>query len=188
MILVLGSWQSVAVRGCAAVLFGIAALVWPGLTLWALVALFGAWVLVDGAFALWAALTGQGRERRWLLVVEGIAGIAAGIITFVWPGITALVLLYLIAVWAFVTGVSKLVAAVRLRHEITHEWVLGLSGLLSIVFAILVVTTPGAGALVITWLIGWFALVSGAALVVLAWRLRRIEHEHRMHPVGQAAA
>ena len=113
MILVLGSWQSLAVRGCAAILFGIAALIWPDLTLWALVVLFGAWMLVDGVFALWAAITGQERERRWLLLVEGIAGITAGIITFVWPDITALALLYLIAAWALVTGVLKLVAAVQ---------------------------------------------------------------------------
>jgi len=189
MILVLGSWQSVAVRGLAAVLFGIAALIWPDLTLWALVVLFGAWVLVDGAFALWAAITVQGRERRWLLVIEGIAGIAAGTITFVWPDVTALALLYLIAAWALVTGVLKLVAAVQLRHEISDEWLLVLSGLLSIGFAILLVITPGPGALVITWLIGWFALILGAALLALAFRLQRVEREIRSpHRVGTASS
>jgi len=189
VILVLGSWQSLAVRGCAAILFGIAALIWSDLTLWTLVVLFGAWVLVDGVFILWGAVTGQGRERRWLLVVEGLAGITVGIITFVWPDITALALLYLIAAWALVTGVLELVAAVQLRHEISNEWLLVLSGVLSIVFAILLVITPGSGALVITWLIGWFALILGVALLALAFRLRRIEHEIRgLHRVGPAAA
>jgi uncharacterized membrane protein HdeD (DUF308 family) len=189
VILVLGSWQSLAVRACAAILFGVAALIWPELTLWALVVLFGAWVLVDGVFALWAAFSGRGRERRWLLALEGIAGIAAGIITFVWPDVTALALLYLIAAWALVTGALKLVAAVQLRHEIRNEWLLVLSGLLSIVFAILLVITPGAGALVITWLIGWFALILGVALLALAFRLRHVEREvSTLHRVGPAAA
>jgi uncharacterized membrane protein HdeD (DUF308 family) len=189
MIFVFGSWQSLAVRGGAAAVFGIAGLVWPGLTLWALVVLFGAWVLVDGGFALWAAIAGSGRERRWLLFVEGIAGIAAGIITFVWPNITALALLYLIAAWALVTGILKLVAAAPLRHGIRDEWLPVLSGLLSIVFAIVLVITPGAGALVITWLIGWFALILGVALLALAFRLRLIEHEiDSPHPVRPAAA
>jgi uncharacterized membrane protein HdeD (DUF308 family) len=130
----------------------------------------------------------RGRERRGLLVVEGIAGIAAGAITFVWPDITALALLYLIAAWALVMGALNLVAAVKLRHEISNEWLLVLSGLLSIGFAALLVITPGPGALVITWLIGWFALILGAALLAIAFRLHRVEHEIRsLHRVGTAS-
>jgi uncharacterized membrane protein HdeD (DUF308 family) len=187
MVLVPGSWQSLALRGLAALLFGILALVWPDLTLWALVILFGAYVLVDGLFALAAAFRGEGRDRRGWLAVEGVAGVLAGIITFVWPDITALALLFLIAAWALVTGVMKIAMAIQLRHEISNEWMLWLSGLVSIAFAVVLVITPGAGALVITWLIGWFAVVLAIVLFVVAWRLRRIETDIRsMRPVGPA--
>jgi len=105
----------------------------------------------------------------------GLVGIAAGIITFLWPGITALVLLLVIAAWAFLTGVMQLMAAVRLRRVIEGEWLLGLSGALSVLFAILLAIRPGDGALVITWLIGWFAFVFGALLLVLGWRVRKLQ-------------
>jgi uncharacterized membrane protein HdeD (DUF308 family) len=175
-------WWVVALRGVAAVIFGILALVWPGITLGALVLLFGAYALVDGVFALWTAATGgpAASGRRPWLVLEGVAGVAAGILTFVWPGITALALLAVIAAWAFVTGVLEIVAAVRLRREIEGEWLLVLSGVLSVVFGILLIIDPAAGALAVTWLIGAYAIVFGAILLGLATRLYRLrQDEHQ---------
>jgi uncharacterized membrane protein HdeD (DUF308 family) len=150
-------------------------LIWPGLTLWALVVLFGAFALVDGVFTLIDVARnrpGTAEHRGWL-IVEGLAGIAAGIITFVWPAITALALLFVVAGWAFVIGVARISAAIELRRVVDHAWLMGLAGVLSIVFAILLVITPGAGALVITWLIGWWAVVVGVTLLMAAWRIRR---------------
>jgi uncharacterized membrane protein HdeD (DUF308 family) len=175
VIFIVRDWTALLMRGLAAVAFGVLTLVWPGLTVWALVVLFGAFALVQGISIL-AAVTARepGTEQdRWFLVLEGLAGIAAGIITLVWPGISALALLFVIAGWAFATGIFEIMAAVRLRHELRHEWLLALSGVLSIAFATLLVITPGAGALAITWLIGWYALFFGCALLALAWRVRR---------------
>jgi uncharacterized membrane protein HdeD (DUF308 family) len=170
------NWWAVAIRGVAALLFGLLALIWPGITVLALVALFGAYALVDGVVALGTAFFGRRGavgDRGWL-IVEGVAGIAAGIVTFVWPGTTTLVLLWLIALWAFVTGVFEIVAAVRLRREIRGEWLLILSGALSVLFGVVLVVWPGTGALAVIYLIGIYAIIFGAALVMLAFRLRRL--------------
>lgn len=168
-----GDWRWVALRGLVALLFGVATLVWPQITLWALVVTWGAFALLDGIGSLVAAFSGDvGRGRAWLMV-HGVLGVAAGIIAFAWPDITGLVLLFVIAVWAFLTGLAKLVTAIQLRREIQHEWVLGIVGVLSMGFAVLLVITPGAGALVITWLIGWYAIVLGLAMMALAWEVRR---------------
>jgi len=179
LILWIGDWRAVALRGLAALAFGIFTLVWPRLTLWALVVLFGAFVLVDGVFTLAAVISGapRTRDRRGWLIFEGIVSIAAGIIAFVWPGITALALLYLIAAWALLLGAVRLAAAVQIRHEIDDWWLPALSGALSIAFAVFLVITPGAGALVITWLIGWFAVFIGVLLLTLAFRVRKLQHE-----------
>lgn len=174
-----GDWRAVALRGLAALAFGIFTLVWPGITLWALVVLFGAFVLVDGVFTLAAVSRGASgtRERRGLLIFEGIVSIGAGIIAFVWPGITALALLFVIAVWAFLLGALRLAAAIQMRHEIDDWWLPALSGALSIAFAVFLVITPGAGALVITWLIGWFSVFVGVLLLMLAYRVRKLQQE-----------
>jgi uncharacterized membrane protein HdeD (DUF308 family) len=179
MVVLIGTWKSLALRGAAAALFGLLTLFWPGLTLWALVALWGAFVLVDGISTLAAVFTrAPGTEaRRGWLIFHGLAGIAAGVLTFIWPNITALALLFVIAAWAFVIGVLEIGAAVRLRRVVPNEWLLGLLGALSIAFAIALVITPGAGALVITWFIGWYALLSGVVRLALAWRLRKLENE-----------
>src|SRR3954451_6311570 len=166
-------WWVVVLRGIAAILFGVLALMWPGPTVFALVLLFGAYALVDGVFTLASAL-GRNRDgtRSWL-IVQGIAGILMGILTFVWPGATALVLLWLIAAWALITGVLQVVAAARLRREMRHEWLLALSGVLSVVFGILLIVWPAAGALAVVTLIGAYAIVFGIALVALGVRLPR---------------
>jgi uncharacterized membrane protein HdeD (DUF308 family) len=174
---IVGSWRAVAARGVAAVLFGLLALVWPGITLGALVLLFGAFALVDGAMMLAAALTGarDAQGRHLPLVLQGLLGVAVGIVTFVWPGITALALLLLIAVWAFMTGTLAIGAAIRLRRVIDNEWLLGASGVLSVLFAVALVVAPRSGALAVTWLIGFYALVYGVFLLGLAWRLHQLE-------------
>lgn len=179
MLMLIGSWKSLALRGAAAVLFGLLTLIWPGPTLWALVLLWGAYVLVDGISILGDVRThapGTDDRRGWL-IFHGVTGIVAGVLTFIWPDITALALLFLIAAWAFVTGALEIIAAVRLRRVLPNEWLLAVLGVLSIAFAIGLVVTPGAGALVITWFIGWFALLAGAVRLGLAWRVRKLETE-----------
>lgn len=167
-----GNWWALLLRGIAAVLFGLAALLWPGLTLFVLVAFFGAYVLVDGIFALVAGVRGSGGRRRWLLLAEGVLGVVAGLVTFFWPGITALVLLYIIAFWAIFTGVLEVAMAISLRREIENEWLMGLSGVLSVVFGVILAVLPGVGLLSLVWLIGIYALVFGIALIALGFRVR----------------
>src|SRR5918997_878291 len=173
----IGDWKLLAVRGAAAVLFGLGALVWPGPTVLALVLLFGAYLVVDGISILAAVMTGapETRDRRGVLVFEGIVSVLLGILTFIWPDITAVALLWVIAAWAFVTGALEIVAAVRLRQVLDREWILGLIGALSIVFAIILVVDPASGALGITWAIAWYALVSGSLYLALAWKVRKVQ-------------
>jgi uncharacterized membrane protein HdeD (DUF308 family) len=170
-------WWIVVLRGVAAVLFGVLALVWPGITLLALVLLFGVYVLVDGLLSLAVAIRrGPVPQRGWL-IVEGIASLVIGIAAFVWPGITSLVLLGLIAGWSLVTGVLEIAGAIALRRELRHEWLLALAGALSVVFGILILVWPAAGALALVTLIGVYAIVFGVTLIGLGIRLRRVRHE-----------
>lgn len=167
------NWWVLALRGAVAILFGILAFIWPGVTLGALVLLFGAYVLLDGIFSLIAAFRDRQEQTPWwLLLLEGLAGIAAGIITFIWPGITAVVLLYLIAAWAVITGILEIIAAVRLREELSGELLLVLGGILSIIFGILLIIQPGAGALALIWLIAAYAIIFGIVLIALSLRIR----------------
>ena len=168
-------WWVLALRGIAAVAFGLLARFWPGLTLTVLVLFFGAYALVDGVLALVSAATGHVHRPRWALVVEGIVGVAAGIVTFVWPDISALALLFVIAAWSIVTGVLEVIAAVRLRQEIDNEWLLGLSGLASVAFGLIIAIFPGAGALAVVWLIGIYAVIFGVLMIALAFRLRDLQ-------------
>ena len=169
------NWWVLLLRGIVAVLFGILAITRPGITLAVLVLLFGIYAVVDGCLALFAAIGGWShREDRWLLLLEGFIGIGAGILTLRAPGITTVALLFFIAAWALATGVLRIVAAIRLRKEITGEFWLALSGIASVVFAFLVMMNPAAGALAIAWLIGWYALFLGAMLVMLSIKLHNI--------------
>jgi uncharacterized membrane protein HdeD (DUF308 family) len=167
-------WWMIALRGVAAIVFGVLALIWPGITLLSLVFLFAAYALVDGVIAIATGIRrgGEGRSPDWWRVVRGIVGVAAAVIAVVMPGLTALALLYLIAAWAIIGGVVEIVAAYRLREVITREWLLAVDGVLGILFGIVLIVFPGAGALAVVWLIGAFAIVSGVALLVLAFRLR----------------
>jgi uncharacterized membrane protein HdeD (DUF308 family) len=168
------NWWLLLLRGIAAILFGILAFTWPGLTLLTLIFLWGAYAIVDGVCALWATVSGRGNAMapRWWLAIVGFAGILAGILAFAWPGVTAYVLLLFIASWAVVTGVMQILGAIRLRKEIEGEWLLILSGALSIVFGLALFAQPGAGALALIWLIGWAAVIIGVIYVVLAFRLK----------------
>jgi uncharacterized membrane protein HdeD (DUF308 family) len=168
------NWWALALRGLAAILFGILAFAWPAITLFVLVIFFGAYMLVDGIFAIVAAVRAAGEEARWwLLLVEGILGVVAGLVAFFWPGLTALALLYLIAAWAIVTGIMEIVGAIRLRQEMVGEWALILGGALSVLFGVLLVAIPvRAGLLSLTWLIGAYAVAFGVLLVILAFRVR----------------
>jgi uncharacterized membrane protein HdeD (DUF308 family) len=183
------NWWAIALRGLVAVLFGIAAFVWPGITLWALVAIFGAYALVDGIFAVIEAFRRDVvGERWWALLFEGFVGIAIGILTFAWPRLTAMGLLYLIAFWAIVTGVFEVITAIRLRHEIRGEWMMGLIGVLSVAFGFLLVAFPLAGALSVVLIIGAYAVATGALMIALGFKLRSLRHPGGEIPhVGHAA-
>jgi uncharacterized membrane protein HdeD (DUF308 family) len=169
-----GHWWALALRGAVAILFGLAALLRPDIALEALILLFGAYALVDGVFAIVGVFGGtRGGTPRWLLVIEGIAGILAGLIAFVLPGLTAILLLYLIAAWAVITGISEIATAIRLRQEITGEWALIIGGALSIIFGvILAVIGPVAGLLSLVWLIGVYALAFGILMLITAFQVR----------------
>jgi uncharacterized membrane protein HdeD (DUF308 family) len=172
------NWWMFAVRGVVAVIFGLLALIWPGQTLQALVLVFGAYALVDGIFAVIAGISARGHfDRWWAMLLEGLVGVVIGLLTFFWPNITALVLLYFIAAWALITGIFEIVAAIQLRRVITGEWMLILGGLLSIIFGILLFVFPGAGTVSLVWMIGIYAIVFGISEIIFAFRLRGLRHE-----------
>lgn len=169
---VASNWWTLALRGVAAVLFAVCAFLWPGLTLGVLVILWGVFALVDGIMALVAGM----QAHWWSIVVFGLLGTVAGVYTLFRPAITALALLFVIAIWAIARGVLEIAAAIALRKELSNEWLMILSGLVSIVFGVMVAAFPGAGALSIVWLIGVQALVVGILLLALAFRLRGLAH------------
>ncbi|HLI94520.1 MAG TPA: DUF308 domain-containing protein [Candidatus Baltobacteraceae bacterium] len=179
------NWWAIAIRGVAAILFGLCAFFIPGAALWALVILFGAYSLVDGIFAIIAAVRAAKAHERWgQLLVMGIFGVIVAAITWFAPGLTALALLYLIAAWAVVTGVFELVAAFELRKHIEGEVWWMLAGLLSIVFGLYLFWRPAAGALAVIWIIGAYAIVFGIFLLGLSLRLRG--HLQRNRAAGVA--
>jgi uncharacterized membrane protein HdeD (DUF308 family) len=168
-------WWTLVVRGMLAIVFGILALIWPGITLRTLVIFFGAYAFADGLFAIVGAIGGWGnRDDHWLLLLEGLLGVGIGILTFRAPQITGRVLLMFIAAWALATGVLEIVGAIRLRKEIKGEFWLILSGVVSIVFAALLMIFPTAGALSLLWLISIYTVVFGVMLVGGGLKLRRL--------------
>lgn len=166
------NWWLLLLRGVLAIGFGLLVFAQPQLSLASLVLVFGAFSLADGLVSAWHGLTGKDQDHRWLLLLDGLIGIGIGVLTLLAPGITALALLFYIAIRAVVQGVLSIVAAVRLRKEIEGEWLLGAAGLASIVFGALLVARPGAGVLAVLWLIGGFAIAIGIMEVALAFRVR----------------
>jgi uncharacterized membrane protein HdeD (DUF308 family) len=158
------------IRGIVGLVFGVVAFAWPGVTIAALVVIFGMYAVIDGVSNL---MIGVSRAKsRWPHLVQGIFGVAAGALTFLWPGVTAFALVIFIGAWAIVTGLFEIVAAIRLRKEITGEWLLALSGLLSLAFGVLVFAFPAAGAVGIAWVLGAYAAATGVILIALGIKLR----------------
>jgi uncharacterized membrane protein HdeD (DUF308 family) len=167
-------WWVLLLRGIAAIAFGVLAFIWPGLTLVTLVLLYGAFALVDGVLSLVAAFSGGAKPvPTWWLVVVGLIGIAAGVVTFLWPGVTAILLVLFIGAWALVHGIFEIIGAIQLRKEIDNEWMLILGGLLSVLFGAVVLIAPGAGALGLVWVIAAYSIVFGILFVALSLRLRK---------------
>jgi uncharacterized membrane protein HdeD (DUF308 family) len=168
-------WWVPVLRGVAAIIFGIIAFAYPGLTLAVLVILFGAWVLVDGIFRIIGAIGHRSSDPDWAWqLVIGILGIIIGFLTFHAPAITALALVIYIAAWALMIGVTEIVVAIKLRREIKGEWFLILMGVVSIIFAIMLLWNPLPGALALVWLIGSYAIVFGVLGIIFGFRLRSL--------------
>jgi uncharacterized membrane protein HdeD (DUF308 family) len=167
-------WWLILLRGIAAIIFGILAFAWPGITVVVLIWFFAAFTLVDGVLALvHAIMGGPNVGSRWWLALIGVLGILVGLLTFMSPGVTALVLLVFIASWAIVLGVFQIIGAIRLRKEIDNEWSIGLSGALSVLFGVVLLVAPGAGALAFIWVIAAYAIVFGVLLVLAALKLKK---------------
>jgi uncharacterized membrane protein HdeD (DUF308 family) len=167
-----GNWGALAARGVAAVLIGLAAVAWPGLTLAVLIILYGAFAVVDGAFAIVAGLRSTGGTRRWLLLAEGVLGLLAGLVALFWPGLTAVVVLYVFSFWAILGGLMRILGAILLRREIDNEWTMALGGVLWILLGIVLAFLPGVGLLALAWFIGVLTLAMGVTLIVQAFRVR----------------
>lgn len=167
------NWWLILLRGVLAILFGLLAFVWPGITLITLIFLYGAFAFTDGILSIAAAIRGGTPIPRWWLALIGVFGIAAGVLTAVWPQITALVLLLFIAGWAIATGVLQIYGAIKLRDEIDDEWLLIASGVLSVAFGVLLALWPKAGALAMVLVIGSFAIMYGVLMVLFSLRLRQ---------------
>lgn len=166
-------WWVFALRGLAAILFGLIAVINPDITIYVLVLVFGAYALVDGIFAVLVSLRGSHTDQRWwILLIEGIASLIVGVVSFLNPNITALLFSYLLAAWAILTGVFAIYSAVQMRAHLPNEWLWILSGALSIVFGIAIAVLPAAGILVWSYLIGIYAVLAGIALLGFAVRLR----------------
>lgn len=184
------AWWMPAVRGIVALAFGFAALLWPGLTLFGLVALFAGSALLAGAVSVLAALRHRTtHDDWWMPLLPGGIAIGAGVLALLHPGLSITLLVLLIGANALVSGVLDIAMAIRLRKSIEDEWLLALAGLLAILFGVLVFLFPGAGALALVWMISVHALVSGVLLMSLAVRLRKAAGgtpgfviERRVHP------
>jgi uncharacterized membrane protein HdeD (DUF308 family) len=170
------NWWLVVLRGVLAILLGLAAFLWPGLTLLVLITMFGVYAIVDGVVAIVTGVKqAKNSPRWWVFLLEGLVGIGAGVVALIWPGLATAILLGIIAGWAVITGIFEIAAAIRLRREINNEWLLMLGGLLSIAFGVLLVLQPAAGSLTLIWMIGAYQLMFGVLLIALGFRLRNRE-------------
>jgi uncharacterized membrane protein HdeD (DUF308 family) len=171
------NWWSLVIRGILGILLGIVSFAWPAITLHGLVLLFGFYALIDGVVNITGAVRAVAARERWgALLFEGIIGILAAIAAIAWPAITALALVYIIAAWAIIHGIAEVAAAARLRKWVRGEWLLGLAGVLSILFGVLIAAAPLVGAVVIAVWFGAYALVFGVMLLALGFRLRHLSH------------
>lgn len=170
------NWWMLLLRGIAAIVFGVLALAWPGMTVLTLILFYGAYALVDGVIAIGAAITGGTLMPRWWLAIVGLLGITVGLLTFLMPGLTAIVLLYFIAGWAIATGIFQIIGAIQLRKEIDNEWLLILGGIISVLFGVAMLAAPGAGALALITVIGIYTMIIGVLLVGLSFRLKKHVH------------
>jgi uncharacterized membrane protein HdeD (DUF308 family) len=165
-------WWVVLLRGLVAIAFGVLTFTRPAISLAALLLFFGAFVFADGLLHVWTAISDKERENRWLLLLGGLLGIGVGLLAFLTPGLTAIAVLFYIAIWAVATGLLDIVAAVRLRKEIEGEWLLGLGGLSSVAFGVVLLARPGTGALAVLWIIAAYAVAFGVILTLLSFRLK----------------
>jgi uncharacterized membrane protein HdeD (DUF308 family) len=178
------NWWLVVLRGILAILFGVLAFVWPAITLLTLVVMFGVYAIVDGLVAAWTGLSRtKDSPRWWTFLLEGLISVGAGVIALLWPELATLVLIYMIASWAVITGILEIVAAIRLRNEITNEWILGLGGVVSIALGVLLFVQPLAGGLAIIWTVAAYAVIFGVLLVVLGFRLRNWKAPSAREPI-----
>jgi uncharacterized membrane protein HdeD (DUF308 family) len=168
-------WGWLLIRGISAIIFGILAFAWPRFTIASLAIVWGAYAIVDGLFALAYGI--RGKTRRWAYAFLGLIGIAAGLIAMLWPNETAIILVLIIGWWAIVAGVFEIFYAIQNRRANAHPWLVGLSGLLSLVFGLFVVSHPGAGAVSLVWLIGTYAIFYGLLMIVAAIQLRRLRNQ-----------
>jgi uncharacterized membrane protein HdeD (DUF308 family) len=167
------NWWVLLLRGICALLFGLMAFAWPGITLTALIILFGVYALLDGLVAVALALSGKADGRAWWeMLTVGLLGIAAGVATFIWPALTAVVLLVMIAIWSILRGIFEIAASIKLCKVIEHEWLLGTAGVLSIAFGVVLLMRPMLGALAVMWIIGAYAILFGVIAIALSLRLR----------------
>lgn len=178
------NWWSLVLRGLVAIAVAVVTFVWPGITLQAIVLLFGGYALIDGVLSIVGSFYASKAHERWgALLLHGLVGIAAAVITFLWPAVTAISLVWLIAAWAVITGIFQVIAAIRLRRYLAGEWLLALCGIASIAFGIFLVVAPLAGALAIALWIGVYALAFGCLLIALGFRLKAWTAGHAASPV-----
>jgi len=183
LVMLARNWWMLLINGVGALLFGLLAFAWPGVTLQALVVIFGCYCLADGFSALGSSFSRDARATWWSMLLVGLVSVIAGVITVLWPGLTAVVLLVIIAAWAILRGGLEIVAALALRRTLPHAWLLVASGMMSLLFGLLLLARPGAGALAAIWIIATFAVVRGLLLIVFSLRLRA-----RAHRAGFSAA
>jgi uncharacterized membrane protein HdeD (DUF308 family) len=169
------NWWVFLLRGICAIVFGILAFTWPGITLASLVIVFGVYAILDGATAIVAGFSGGDGAPWWQMVLVGFLSVVTGVLTFCWPGVTAVALLFMIAAWAIVRGIVEIAAAIRLRAIIDNEGWLIFSGICSIFFGVVLFARPGAGALAVLWIIGTYAIFFGVIIIALSFRLRSMK-------------